>query len=371
MKNWWRWLIAINLGILVIGVLMKVVNDVPNLTYIHLLVDYHFGFIKRALIGELLSLFMDKVPPSAVFALGSAIIAVTLLLYLRLFQNTFRFSEASLPLFVFIAGSPFFFKNFVKTIGYFDVYGCALAIVLLLVPTTSFGFVVLAATGSMVLILVHHLHTLLYVPTIAAIVIVRFFLVRRPTKFELVVSAVLAVTIAAEFFLMQVGGVVRATPEEFRNYLLSRMTDGGLATEAISNYLVWFRSASEEITTTLGELPANLSVSWFYVLLVVLHAPVVRYFRNSISALASQEHRRIVVALLVAISLCHLVIFAVVYDYSRWVSAWAVCMILMLHAIKQLPVTQTVPLIAPDDKTAFRLAAVLTLIPRVGIVRPF
>ena len=83
--------------------LMKVVNDVPNLTYIHLLVDYHFGFIKRALIGELLSLFMDKVPPSAVFILGSAIIVVTLLLYLKLFQNTFRFSEASMPLFVFIA----------------------------------------------------------------------------------------------------------------------------------------------------------------------------------------------------------------------------------------------------------------------------
>ena len=43
----------------------------------------------------------------------------------RLFRRTFGFDEKHLPLFVFMAGSPFFLKNFMHTLGHFDIYGCA------------------------------------------------------------------------------------------------------------------------------------------------------------------------------------------------------------------------------------------------------
>ena len=56
-----------------------------------------------------------------------------------------------LPLFVFMAGSPFFLKNFMHTLGHFDIYGCAFAIGLLLVPARSVAFVLLAALASMIL----------------------------------------------------------------------------------------------------------------------------------------------------------------------------------------------------------------------------
>ena len=46
-----------------------------------------------------------------------------------------------MPLFVFMAGSPFFLKNFMYTLGHFDIYGCAFAIGLLLVPARSVAFV--------------------------------------------------------------------------------------------------------------------------------------------------------------------------------------------------------------------------------------
>jgi hypothetical protein len=42
----------------------------PYVPYIHLLVDYHFGFTKRALIGAVVSLFAREVPVWLVFALG-------------------------------------------------------------------------------------------------------------------------------------------------------------------------------------------------------------------------------------------------------------------------------------------------------------
>jgi hypothetical protein len=82
-------------------------------------------------------------------------------------------------------------------------------------------------------------------------------------------------------------------------------------------------------------------------------------------------HRRIVIAAIVAVSAAYLVMFAIVFDYSRWISNWAVCMFLILHAVKTLPASREAPLISSDDRKTTILGAIVTLIPRVGIVRPF
>jgi hypothetical protein len=60
-----------------------------------------------------------------------------------------------------------------------------------------------------------------------------------------------------------------------------------------------------------------------------------------------------------------------VFDYSRWISNWAVCMFLILHAVKTLPAAQVVPTISADDRRTSILGWIITIIPRVGIVRPF
>ncbi len=369
--NYWRWLIAINAAIMIVSIALKAAYDQPNLTYIHLLVDYHFGFTKRGLIGELLSLVMDKVPPEMVFVLGAVNIAVTLLLYLRLFQKTFGFSERTLPMFVFIFGSPMFLKNFIKCIGYFDIYGCILAMVMLLIPARSLAYVALAAAGSIVLILIHHIHMLLYIPTIAAIVIVRYALLRPASRTEIIAALALAAIVPATFLYMQFDGTMPVPKEEFQSYLISRMAEHGPDPGALAFAFIWYRGIGAEMADTWANLPRNLSVSWFYVILIALHAPLISYTRATIRAVSSPAHRRIVLALLGAITMGYAVIFVTIYDYSRWVSAWSVCMILMLHAIKQLPATQDAPLIATDDKRAFTLASILTLLPRVGITQPF
>ena len=67
---------------------------------------------------------------------------ITAALFVRLFRRTFGFSREHLPLFVLMAGSPFFLKNFMYTLGHFDIYGCAVAICLLLIPAGSIGFVI-------------------------------------------------------------------------------------------------------------------------------------------------------------------------------------------------------------------------------------
>ena len=74
-----------------------------------------------------------------------------------------------------------------------------------------------------------------------------------------------------------------------------------------------------------------------FALLIWLHTPLWRYFSRMIGALGEQTHRRIVIAALVIVSAGYLIMFAIVFDYSRWVSNWAVCLFLILHAVKMLP----------------------------------
>src|SRR4029077_9826328 len=108
---------------------------------------------------------------------GAAWLA-TLALFVALFRRTFGFDERNMPLFVFMAGSPFFLKNFLHTLGHFDIYGCLLATCLLLIPARSLAYVVLAALFSALLVLIHHIHLLMYVPTIAVIVVLRYYLMQ-------------------------------------------------------------------------------------------------------------------------------------------------------------------------------------------------
>ena len=46
-------------------------------------------------------------------------------------------------------------------------------------------------------------------------------------------------------------------------------------------------------------------------------------------------------------------------------------MFLILHAVKTLPASKTAPLIPSEDRKTTILGWIVTLVPRVGIVRPF
>src|SRR5487761_2661337 len=334
-ENPWRVMLAVNVAVL-IGVFLYKITLPPYVPYIHLLVDYHFGFTKRALIGAVVALFSPHVPVWLVFALGGAVWLITAGLFISLFRRSFGLDQAHRPLFVFMAGSPFFLKNFMHTLGHFDIYGCAFAICLLLVPARSVAFVLLAALASMVLILIHHIHLLMYVPTIAVIVVLRYYLVQG--------------------FDRQNGAIG-----------IAALVCVGL----LSFSYIWYRPLSREIEDTWQRMPSNLLGVPVFALLIWLHTPLWRYFADLLRSLAEDLHRRIVIAGIVAVSAAYLVMFAVIFDYSRWISNWAVCLFLILHAVKALPASQAVPPISENDQKTTILGWIVTLIPRVGIIRPF
>jgi hypothetical protein len=368
-ENPWRLMLAVNVAV-VIGVFLYKITREPYVPYIHLLVDYHFGFTKRALIGAVVSLFFAKIPVWLVFALAGAVWLVTLGLFAELFRRTFGFDDRHLPLFVFMAGSPFFLKNFMHTLGHFDIYGCAFALGLLLVPARSVAFVLLAAFGSMILVLIHHIHVLMYIPTITVIVVLRHYLVQGFSRQNILIGMASIAGIGVLFLAAQFWGTMAVPQDEFVIYLRSRMTDPS-RTELLNFSYIWYQPLSKEIHDTWGRMPSNLLGIPVFALLIWLHAPLWRYFAELIRSLPDEFHRRVVVAGIAAVSMAYLVIFAMVFDYSRWISNWAVCMFLILHAVKALPASQAVSPVPADDKKTSVLGWIVTIIPRVGIVRPF
>ena len=368
-ENPWRLLLAVNAAVLA-GVFWHKITLPPFVPYIHLLVDYHFGFTKRALIGAIVGLFDAKVPVWLVFALGGAVWLLTAGLFVQLFRRTFGLDDKHWPLFVFLAGSPFFLKNFMHTLGHFDIYGCLFAIVLLLIPARSLAYVLLAAVFSAVLVLIHHIHLLMYVPTIAAILVLRYYLVQGVNRQNVAVGIALLAAVGMLFVAAQFYGTMAVPEVEFTAYLRSRMADRS-RTDLLSFAYIWYQPLSKEVLDTWERLPHNLLGLPVFALLIWLHTPLWRYFRGLIAALSVDAHRRIVMSAIIVVSLAYLVMFAMVFDYSRWISNWAVCLFLILHAVKTLPASRDVPLISTDDRKTVVFGWIVTLIPRVGIVRPF
>lgn len=369
----WCLMLAVNAAVMV-GVFLYKITLPPYVPYLHLLVDYHFGFSKRALIGAIVALFTDKVPVWLVFALGGAVWLATVVLFAKLFRQTFGFGRKQMPLFVLMAGSPFFLKNFLYTLGHFDIYGCAAAICLLLVPARSIAFVLGAALVSMILILIHHIHFLMYVPTIAVIVVLRHYLKQGVTPRNAVVGIGAAFTVGGLFLAAQFWGTLAVPAAEFVAHAQGRVADP--SREDMLRHIhafsyIWYQPLWQEVRDTWQRMPANLLGVPVFALLIWLHAPLWRYFRDSIRSLASGRDRRMVIAAIILVSAAYLVMFAMIFDYSRWVSNWVVCLFLILHAVKTLPATEAVPPIPADDRRTQTFGWIVTLIPRVGIIRPF
>jgi hypothetical protein len=369
LQRHWRAMLYVNAAVM-FGVFLYKLNLQPYVPYIHLLVDYHFGFIKRALIGAMVALFTDKVPVWLVYAIGGTAWLITAGLFVQLFRKTFGFDDEHLPLFVFTAGSPFFLKNFMFALGHFDIYGCLCAIILLLVPARSLAIVWLATVFSALLILIHHIHLLMYVPTIAAIVVLRYYPTQGITRLNVMIGTAALLGLGLLFLAAQFLGTMPIPHDEFVRYLQSRMVDPS-RTALIQFSYIWYQPLAKELQDTWARMPSNLLGVPVYALLLWLHAPLWRFLAGSIDALADVWHRRIVLAAIAVISLGYVVMFAMVFDYSRWLSSWVTCMILLLHAVKTLPTTKSVPLIPHEDRKTARLGWIVTALPRVGIIRPF
>jgi hypothetical protein len=364
----WRWMLAVDCAIMPLLFVYKLFFHVPQIEYMHLLATYHFGFAKRALVGTIVSWFADRVPMWSVYAIGVTAWIATAILFVVAFRKIFGLTEKNFPLLVFLAGSPFFLKNFMISIGYFDIYGCILAFVALLVPVGRLYLPAIAG-GCVCLIIIHPIHFLLYVPTIGFIAGVRYGVLPGLSTGKLIYGVAVALMLAIVFVVAAFFGRMPVPPETFLGYVSARASDP--IDPATAH--IWYMTIEQEIAATWSIMGQNSARFPVYAGLIALHIPVARYFRSMIGALATPFLRVVSVAALAGITIGYVVIFAVVFDYSRWVSNWAVCMLLAMHAIRLLPAiaTPTDAPVRPDKNANLVLAWIVTVIPRVGITKPF
>jgi hypothetical protein len=200
--------------------------------------------------------------------------------------------------------------------------------------------------------------------------VLRYYLVAGFDRRNLLIGMAATAALGLLFLAAQFYGSMTVSHEEFVGYLRGRMADP-TRTDLLSFSYIWYQPLAQEIRETWDRMPSNLLGIPLFALLIWLHTPLWKYLVSLIRALASESHRRVVVASLVVVSAAYLIIFAIVFDYSRWISNWAVCMFLILHAVKTLPASQIVPDISADDRRTSILGWIVTIIPRVGIVRPF
>jgi hypothetical protein len=339
------------------------------LLYAHYLVSYEFGLIKRGFVGEIASLFITKVNYHHVLFVGLTLWLITLATYLEVFRRTFTLSMRTFPLLAVILGSPFFFKNFMFSIGYFDILGCLAALIAILLPVNLALPIVMGAIGC-VLLLVHHLFLLLYLPTIAFIVIARALAAGRLTLRFSAASSVAAIAAAGLFLYLAFYGSVTVPMDVFIDALRTRADAPEYIVPAVAR--VWFTDIRYEIAQTMEMLPSNALRFPVYLAVVLAHLPLISYFRQLIRSLKIRRDRVLVRAGLIAISMSYVPIFVVVFDYSRWVSNWATCMILVMHTARLLPSFGMAPIPLDPRSPRNRLFGwIIALVPRVGIIKPF
>ena len=214
----WRAMLAVNVCLMAALFVYKIGFSSPDLQYTQILADYHFGFMKRALVGALVGLAFQEVPTWTPYALGAVLWFATLTCFVLLFDKVFGLRR-QMPLFVFMIASPLFLKNFIQTLGYYDIYGCLLVIIFLLVPARSAVYVASAAAAAVVLLLIHHLHMLLYIPTLIAVVAFRYYLVRAIGKADLLLAAASLGLLFAFFLFLQFAASPSVPLEQLEAYV--------------------------------------------------------------------------------------------------------------------------------------------------------
>uniref|UniRef100_UPI0038F7B2DD hypothetical protein n=1 Tax=Streptomyces scabiei TaxID=1930 RepID=UPI0038F7B2DD len=79
-----------------------------------------------------------------------------------------------------------------------------------------------AALFAIVLILIHHIHLLMYVPTIVAIVVIRHYLAHGATRTNVAFGLMALMCVSALFFAAQFLGTMPVPEADFVAYLKTR-----------------------------------------------------------------------------------------------------------------------------------------------------
>ncbi|MBX9990782.1 hypothetical protein, partial [Phreatobacter oligotrophus] len=349
----------------------SVMSSGTDSEYVHRLVNYDLGLIRRALIGEVYSRLTSVVHPATVKIEGIGAVLVAGALFAVVFRRAFpvssfeRFAAAC-----FLFGSPLLFKNFVGNIAKLDVYGAVVALLAVLVPLSSLGLLIIAALSAL-LLLIHHIHATLYLPTIGAIFLLRAVAAGKSPRWHFIlVAALCAALLVIEFLFLMFKAIPAVTREEFLAGLRFR------SVQPLTDYAshMWYSTLADEMADTRSALPGHLVRFPIYIALIMLHWPIYRLLATR-GRLAMQNSRYLSKAWLVSVIAvvgCYAIMLFVTYDYARYLGNLGFCLTLLWLAVminasgvRPVPADQQL-----SGRTAMGCAAVVAVLPWTGTIFP-
>lgn len=352
-------------------ILHRCLTPVPTSEYVHRLVTYDDGLIRRALVGEIYSWFLTTVPQWAIRIEAFAFVAAALGLFATVFRRLFPGRGAdTLLVACFLIGSPLLFKNFIGNLGKFDTWGAIVAMLAVLMPLRARTFGIVWAL-CVVLLLAHHLHATIYIPTIYAILLVR--MVNANGGFDTGDLAALAASIAllAGVFL---GLLVFGVPAHGADAFLDAMRERSLRSFPDHHANMWYSTVGQEMAGSFAVLPQHILRLPLYAAFVLIHLPIIVLFWRRLAPLATTHraaHQAFVIGAVVILG-GFLATNIVTFDYARHLGNMALCFVLLAAA--QI-LSTTGPIadagdIQPESRLTLTAAATVAVIPWIGTVFP-
>lgn len=352
-------------------ILHRCLTPVPASEYVHRLVTYDDGLIRRALVGEVYSWFMSAVPQWVIRIEAFVFVAVALGLFAMVFRRLFPGRGAdTLLIACFLIGSPLLFKNFVGNLGKFDTWGAIVAMLAVLMPLRARTFGIVWALCVM-LLFVHHLHATIYIPAIYAILLVR--MVNANGGFDIGDLAALAtsVVLLAGVFL---GLLVFGVPAYGADTFLDAMRERSLRSFPDYHVNMWYSTVGQEMAGSFAILPQHILRLPLYAAFVLIHLPIIAFFWRRLAPLAATHraaHQAFVIGAVVIVG-GFLATNIVTFDYARHLGNMALCFVLLAAA--QI-LSTTGPIedagdIQPENRLTLTAAATVAVIPWIGTVFP-
>ena len=352
-------------------ILHRCLTPVPASEYVHRLVTYDDGLIRRALVGEIYSRLLSVVPQWVIRIEAFAFVAAALGLFVMVFRRLLpgRGTD-TLLIACFLIGSPLLFKNFIGNLGKFDTWGAIVAMLAVLMPLRARTFGIVWAL-CVVLLFVHHLHATIYIPTIYAILLVR--MVNASGGFDAGDLGALAASIGL-LACVFVGLLVFGVPALEADAFLDGMRERSLRSFPDHHANMWYSTVGQEMAGSFAVLPEHILRLPLYAAFVLIHLPIIVFFWRRLAPLATTHraaHQAFVIGAVVILG-GFLATNIVTFDYARHLGNMALCFVLLAAA--QI-LSTTGPIedagdIQPESRLTLTAAATVAVIPWIGTVFP-
>jgi len=313
----------------------------PNLwSYSHYLFNYNYGFVKRALLGEVIT----HLPP--VFSSYYAFFIISLIIFLAnvillgsIFKNIIALDETALLGATLIYLSSMAVVYFAHTIGYFDHIGLLILLLSLKIKTFSRKMLFLLP-AFVIALLLHEAIFIIFFPVVF-ISLLLTAITEGNTAGHYVLLAIFTVIVSIETFFLSSATIAVHSAVEMR-HSLEALIGHPLRKTA---FYVLFRNPQENwilLKTywsrerTAFSLASSALV--FVPSLLIIHYPLFHMLKNAI-------RKQWFLGLAILAPLSPILLFGMGWDIQRWFALSLTLSFVMLAIVSSSPLaTTTIPI---------------------------